>query len=198
MFGEKNVAGIATTHHPLGDVDPRTGKIGTLIYIDDAANWPAVNSHPKLQARMFLERAADVHCALHWRFRTGVKYQRHAVARRDFKQATPGFGTLKLFGRADNLVQFLNRRVLIVNRKPRIPDNVDEQNMRDLQFDLFFDLGGHCSEANYNWCWHHLRSCAARRGDKIDKSLSQGRERERGATVTAAVSPAKEMLQGRG
>ena len=92
---------------------------------------------------MFLERAADLHRALRRRFRTGVKYQRHPVAGRDFNQTARGFGSLKLLGRANNPVQFLNRRVLVVNRKLRVANDVDEQNMGDFELDLLLDLGGH-------------------------------------------------------
>jgi hypothetical protein len=48
-----------------------------------------------------------------------------------------------LFGRSNNPVQFLNRRVLVVNRKLRIADNVDEQDMGDFELDFFLDLGRH-------------------------------------------------------
>src|SRR5438128_9242921 len=92
---------------------------------------------------MFLNRAANLHCALRGCFRTCVEDQRYAVARRDFKQAARGFGSLKLFGGANDPVQFLNRRVLVVNRKLRIANDVDEQNMSDFELDLFLDLNGH-------------------------------------------------------
>src|SRR6266480_3059550 len=93
MFGEQNVAGIAAIHHPLRHVDPGTGEIGPFVYINKTADWPAVNSHPKLQARMFLERMADLNRALRRRFRARVKDQRHPVAGRDFKQTARGFGS---------------------------------------------------------------------------------------------------------
>jgi hypothetical protein len=75
-----------------------------------------MNSHAQLQARMFLERSANLHRALRRGFRTRVKDQRHAVASWDFKQTARGFGALKLFG-ANNLAQFFDCRVLLVNRK---------------------------------------------------------------------------------
>ena len=92
---------------------------------------------------MFLERAADLHRALRGRFRTGVKDQRHPVAGWDLDQTARGFGSLKLLGRANNPVQLLNRRVLVVNRKLRVTNDVDEQDMGDFELDLFLDLGGH-------------------------------------------------------
>ena len=85
VFGKKNVAGVAAIHHPLRHVDPGAREIGPFVYIDHPANWSAVDSHPKLQTGMFLERAADLHRALRRRFRTGVKDQRHPVAGWDLK-----------------------------------------------------------------------------------------------------------------
>src|SRR5947208_1704230 len=92
---------------------------------------------------MFLNRAANLHRALHRRFRTRVKYQCHPVARRDFKQTARRFRSLKLIGRANNLNQLIDGCVLLINGKLRIADDVDEQNMRDFRFDLFFYFGGH-------------------------------------------------------
>jgi hypothetical protein len=97
VFGEENVSGIAAIHHPLRHVNPGAGETGPFVYIDNPADWAAVDSHPKLQARMFPERAADLHRALRRRFRTRVKYQRHAVTSWNFIQPNPGFSLLKLF-----------------------------------------------------------------------------------------------------
>ena len=55
---------------------------------------------------------------------------------------------LRLFGiapTANNLVQFINSRVLFVNRELGVANNVDEQDMRDLKLDFFFNFGGHAS-----------------------------------------------------
>src|SRR5213593_3282822 len=92
---------------------------------------------------MFLQRAADLHRALRRRFRTRVKCQRHSVASWTPSQTARSFGSLKLLGRANNPVQFLNRRVLVANRKLRVTDDVDEQDMGDFELDLLLDLGGH-------------------------------------------------------
>ena len=66
-----------------------------------------------------------------------VKDQHHPVASWDPNQTVRGFGSLKLFGGANNPVQFLNRRVLVVNRKLRVANDVDEQDMGDFELDLF-------------------------------------------------------------
>src|SRR5947208_8895908 len=92
---------------------------------------------------MFLERAADLHRALRRRFRIGVKDQHHPVAGWDPNQSARSFGSLKLFGGANNSVQFLNRRMLVVNRKLRVANDVDEQDMGDFELDLSLALNGH-------------------------------------------------------
>jgi hypothetical protein len=43
----------------------------------------------------------------------------------------------------DNLVEFLNSRVLLINGELRVSDNVDEENVRDFQLNFFFNLGRH-------------------------------------------------------
>jgi hypothetical protein len=104
VFGDKNVPGFAAIHHPFGHVDSCAREIGPFVYIHNPADGTAVDSHPKLQGRMFLERAADLHRALRRRFRVGVKDQRHPIAGWDPNQTVRGFGSLKLLGRAGNLV----------------------------------------------------------------------------------------------
>ena len=98
------MSGVATIHHSLRQVKTGAREISPFVYIDHAANRPAVDSHPKLQARMFLKRAADLHRTLRGCLRTRVKNQRHPIAGRDFKQTVRGLGPLKLFGRANNPV----------------------------------------------------------------------------------------------
>src|SRR5438046_3877290 len=96
--------GVTAGHYPLRHIEASSGEIRSTSHIHHTTDWPAVYSHPKLQPRMFLERAADLHRALCRCFGTGVKDQRHPVAGRDFKQTARAFGSLKLLGRANNLV----------------------------------------------------------------------------------------------
>ncbi|SRR6266851_650068 len=84
MFGEKNVPGVTAIHYPLRHVDPSSRDVRPLVHVHYPTDWPAVNSHPKLETRMFLERATDLHRGVRRRFRTRVKYQRHPIAGRDF------------------------------------------------------------------------------------------------------------------
>src|SRR3984893_6193755 len=92
---------------------------------------------------MFFKSATDFERALHWLFRALVKNQRHPVAGWNFNQAAGGVSVLNLLGRTNGLSQFINRRALFVNRKLGIADDVDEQDMGDLELDLFLDLNGH-------------------------------------------------------
>ena len=147
MLGKEDVPCVAAIHHPFGHVDSSAREIGPFIYIHNPPNWPTVDSRPKLQARMFLERAADLHRALRGRFWTRVKDQHHPVASWDPNQTVRGFGSLKLFGGANNPVQFLNRRMLVVNRKLRVANDVDEQDMGDFELDFFLNLNGHLCRA---------------------------------------------------
>jgi len=52
VFGEKNVPGVTAIHDSLRHVNPGAGETGSFIYIDNPADWSAVDSHPKLQARI--------------------------------------------------------------------------------------------------------------------------------------------------
>src|SRR4029079_13725758 len=92
---------------------------------------------------MFLERAADLYPALRRRFRIGVKDQYHPVASWDPGQTARSFGSLKFLGRTNTPGWFLTRRVLVANRKLRVANDVDKQDMGDFELDLVLDLNGH-------------------------------------------------------
>src|SRR4029077_13244405 len=138
---------------------------------------------------MFLERAADLHRALHRRFRTRVKCQCHPVAGWDPSQTARSFGSLKLLGRANNPVQLLNRRVLVANRKLRITNDVDEQDMGDFELDLLLDLSRHIhlgvGDAASFWKRGSLRS-----GSNIGSSRSSAGVS--GMYLSSAPSPGTE------
>ena len=54
VLGEQDVAGIATIHHPLGNVDSGAGDVGASAYIHDSAHRAAVHTHAQLEFGMFL------------------------------------------------------------------------------------------------------------------------------------------------
>ena len=61
----------------------------------------------------------------------------------EFYQPIRSFGFLILIRTADDCRQFVNYRPLLVDRKLRVTNNVDEKNMRDFELDLLFDFSGH-------------------------------------------------------
>ena len=84
MMGEKNVPGVATIHHSLGQVDARAGHVRPFVHVHHTTDRPAVNAHPDLQALVVLQRPADLKGALRRFLGTFIEHQRHAVAGRDF------------------------------------------------------------------------------------------------------------------
>src|SRR5439155_402346 len=170
-LGKQNVPGVPAIHHPLRHVEAGPGEISATSYVYHAAHRTAMHSHPKLETRMLFQNAADFHRALCRPFRTRVKYQRHSIPGRDFKQTARGFGSLKLFGRANDLGQLINHRVLVVNRKLRVAYNVDEQHMRNFKRDFFFSFSSHfyfgAGEATSFWKRGSFRS-----GSNIGSSRS--------------------------
>src|SRR5437899_6542458 len=108
---------------------------------------------------MFLESATNLHRALRRLVRARVKCQRHSVAGWNPSQTARSFGSLKFLGRANNPVQFLNPRVLLVNRKLRVTNDVDEQDMGDFELDLVLDLNGHLGGGTLRL--HEFHNCAS-------------------------------------
>ena len=134
------MSGIPTVHHSLCHVDPGPGDIGALIDIDHTTHWSAMNTHPQPNLRVLFHCATDLHRAFHRLFRALVKNQRHPIPARDLCQSTISFGVLKPLGPPDSASQFINCPMLIVNRKLRVTNDIDEQNMRDLELNLLLNL----------------------------------------------------------
>src|SRR6266545_7946370 len=79
MTGKKNVAAVAAIHHPPRHVDAGPSHVGTFVHVHHTTDRSTVNAHPNLQARIVLERAADLYRTLRRFLGTPVKYQRHSV-----------------------------------------------------------------------------------------------------------------------
>jgi hypothetical protein len=62
---------------------------------------------------------------------------------------------LELLGQANNPVEFINSAVLFVNREFRVADDVEEEDMRDLELDLLFNLGQHPVTLRHNKAIHN-------------------------------------------
>src|SRR5437016_450004 len=110
MLGKQNVPGIAAVHYALGDVDASAGEIGVTIYIYHSTHRTAVNAHPNLKARMLFQGANDLDRTLDWRFRAGIKHQRHPIASWNFNQALRRFGLLILIRPWDHLGELSDNR----------------------------------------------------------------------------------------
>jgi hypothetical protein len=83
-LGKQNVPGICAFHYTVRYVETASRQIRTTGHIDHTTNRAAVHSHAELQARMFSNHSADLNRALHRRFYTGVKHQRHSIASWNF------------------------------------------------------------------------------------------------------------------
>jgi len=121
VFWREEYARVAAIHHSLSNVKTSASEIGSFIYIDHTADWPAggfpsevTGANVPLSARLI----STAHCT--GASGTRVKDQRNAVARWNLNQATDGFGSLKLLGCADNSGLVPHGRVLVVHRTFRV------------------------------------------------------------------------------
>src|SRR5205814_659040 len=77
------------------------------------------------------------------RFGSVVEDQRHTITSGYGDEATLCFRGAKMFGLAHYLIKQLQQSPLLVRYELRITDDVDEDHINDLQFDLFFNLYRH-------------------------------------------------------
>jgi hypothetical protein len=85
---------------------------------------------------MTLERLADFQSAQNGRLGAIAKDQGAAVARWQPKQFAFCFGLFELFSAANKLSKRLHLVALVANQQLRVANDVDEQDMTDLKFDL--------------------------------------------------------------
>ncbi len=78
--------------------------------------------------------------AFHGLLRTLIEDQRHSIAGRNFYQSIRCFRPFELVRAANNLIELINQRVLLVRQQLGVTDDVNEQDMDNLQLDLLFDL----------------------------------------------------------
>jgi hypothetical protein len=79
-FGQQDMAPVSPIHYSPREIDSSAGNVCSVIYVANFINWPAVNTHPKFQLRIFFQLFADLDRTPHWRFGTVKEYQRHPVA----------------------------------------------------------------------------------------------------------------------
>ncbi|KAG0505532.1 MAG: hypothetical protein Udaeo_11230 [Candidatus Udaeobacter sp.] len=80
-FGQQDMARISPIHHSPGKIDSSACNVYSVIYVANFINWPAVNTHPKLQLRILFQLFADLNRTPHRRFGTVKKYECHSIAR---------------------------------------------------------------------------------------------------------------------
>jgi hypothetical protein len=148
MFGDEDVTGITTIHHPLGHVDSGTGDVLALVHIDHFVNRTVVNSHPQRDPRMFFQGSRNFYGALRRRFGICAENKRHPIARREPDQFSFGLGFAKFVRAANDFIELAQQSALLVNEQFRVAYDVDEQDVADLQTGLF--LGRWHETAYYN------------------------------------------------
>src|SRR5437762_9207569 len=80
MFRDQDMPGVTTIHHSLRDIDSSARYVGATTYVHHAADRSAVHPHPEFELRVFPRGTTDLQRAFHWRFRSVVENQRHAVS----------------------------------------------------------------------------------------------------------------------
>src|SRR5207302_622558 len=133
-------AGIAAIHPPLGNINSGAGNVGPTAYVHDAADRATMHTHAQFEFGVFLQRAADFERAFNRRFGGVVKYQGHTVARWNRNQPIIDFRSLKLLSAAYNRVEYFEQPPLLIDQQLGVADDVDEEHIGDLQFDLFLNL----------------------------------------------------------
>ncbi len=57
----EDTASLTAIHHPLRDVDPGTGDIGTVVAVANRVHGVAVNPHPQSNLGVLLQFRANLH-----------------------------------------------------------------------------------------------------------------------------------------
>jgi hypothetical protein len=125
MPGQKNVPGIATIQHPLGDIDSGSCHIGFIVNVFDSTDRTTVNAHPQLNARIISQSSGDLQCASRRLFRTMKKQECHSVSGRYAQEFAACFRRPETFCASHNLIQFLKQLDLLIDEQFRITDDVD-------------------------------------------------------------------------
>jgi hypothetical protein len=140
-FRQKNVPGIAAIHYALRQVDSRSGNIRSIVYIQNFVDRPAMNSHAQPNFWMTSQGLANFQRGPHGRFRGIKKDKGHSVPDRYPNQFPGCIRNAELFSAANNLIELLDDFALLVHQQLGVPDNVDEQDMRDLESKIVSWLG---------------------------------------------------------
>ena len=151
-FREKNVSGIAAIHHALGHVHASPGHVGPVVHIGHPTHGSAMDAHPHFEFRMTPQRLAGLHRASDWRIRSGGKSERHSVSGRQPDQFSGRFRGAESIGVADDLIELVQRLVLLINQQFRVADNVYEQDVSDFEFEIGIEFRRHRAAAHRVRC----------------------------------------------
>jgi hypothetical protein len=111
------VSGVTAIQHSLRNIDSRTGYVRFLVNIGDSVDRTAMNPHPQLDARMILQRFANLERTPHRFFRTVEENQRHPIASRHSDEFIPYFCGAKTFRTSYDLLQLLQQFNLLVHKQ---------------------------------------------------------------------------------
>ena len=132
-FGKKDVAGIATIHHSLCDVDSGSSDVRLIVDVGDSVDRAAVDPHANLKAGPLLQFLTDFQGALCRIFRCAKEEQRHSISCRQSDEFFRCFGRAKTTTTTDDFVQLVQPLDLLVDQQTGIPDDVEKKDVRDFE-----------------------------------------------------------------
>ena len=131
-LGDEDMTGVAAIHDALREVDPSTGDVGGGLAFFRLRYRTAMYAHAHLQTRIGRAQSSrNLNGATDRRFRSGKEDEDHSVTGWNMDEFSRFVSRLIFRRLPHNRIQRLHGGALIVDEKFRIPDDVDEQNMRD-------------------------------------------------------------------
>ena len=112
--GKKNVAGVATIHHPLREIDAGSGHVRPIVHITDFIDRAAINAHTHLQLRMLAQLATDFLRATHRCVYSSKKCQHHPVSGRQAHEFPGRLGCSKRHRPGNDIIQQMENFALFV------------------------------------------------------------------------------------
>src|SRR3954469_17359510 len=129
VLRQQNVAGIATIHDSLGDVNASSREIWAIVNVFDLINRTAMNPHANWAVRTVAEHRRYFERAPRWLLRAFEKKKHHAVTGRKTNHLPSRFRLLKAFGCSNGAIQFLDDFDLLVSQEPRKSNDINQKKM---------------------------------------------------------------------
>src|SRR3954451_17624406 len=134
VLRQQNVAGIATIHDSLGDINASSREVWSIVNVFDLINRSAMNPHANRAVRMVAEHRRYFERAPRRLLRAFEKKKHHAIAGRKTDQFPSRFRLLKAFGGPNGAIQFLDGFDLLVSQESRKSNDINQQKMCNLEF----------------------------------------------------------------